>query len=279
MRMWGVLFSSGCSLLCVAGAVAVLAQAPSPSAAAPALQPYTAPDQSAQAGVPPGWKVTRGAETVIVMSGPNGESIALGNTFVARNAPFQASQAPANGIDVSIPNSASLAEKLTDLLEFAAAQSHGAAPNVKIGSSTPLPIAGLQCGRLAGTYTGPNGLLAFGALLCSLPVDVGGTYKIMFKLAQAPPNFAAQEKALAGAVFASYRIPPAMLQKKFAPHFAPAPAPVAPVGGGGMSPAMGSMIGGLRGADTASECMDLGVIREEPNWQLPRKCGGLAPND
>lgn len=262
---WTIVSTPLLLILCVAAGVN--AQSPAPATAAPALKPYTASDQSAQAGVPPGWQVTKGAETVIMMSGPNGENISLGQTFVARNAPFQASQPPANGIDVSIPNSASLAEKFTDLLEFAAAQSHGAAPNVKIASSGPLQVPSpLQCGSVAGTYTGPKGLVAFGALICSLPVDVGGTYKIMFKLAQAPPNIAAQEKALAGAVFASYRIPQAMLQKKLAPHFLP-PPPAPSVPGGGVSPMMPSPNDPVQNG-----CFDLVVIRETPDWQLPAKC-------
>lgn len=256
-------------------------QSPSSSAASastPALQPYTAPDQSAQAGVPPGWKVTKGSQTVISMTGPKGEMISLGQTFVAKNAAFQASAPPANGIDVSIPNSASLAEKFTDLLEFAAAQSHGPAPNAKIGSSTPLKVpAPFQCGSLAGTYTGPNGPLAFGVLICSLPVDIGGAYKIMFKLAQAPPDIAAQEKALAGAVFASYRLPQQWLQKKLAPHFMPPPAPPAGANAGSIA-GFNSAMSSLRAVNNSANCFDLGVIREEPNWQLPRSCGGLAPN-
>jgi len=290
MRKRGILSSQTVVLnafrfLCVAAIAGLTAcahsQPPSPSAAStstPALQSYTASDQSAQAGVPPGWKVTQGAQTVIAMTGPNLETISLGQTFVARNAPFQASQPPANGIDVSIPNSASLAEKFTDLLEFAAAQSHGAAPNVKIGSSTPLNVpAPFQCGSLAGTYTAPSGQLAFGVLICSLPVDIGGAYKIMFKLAQAPPNVAAQEKALAGAVFASYRIPQQWLQKKLAPHFVPPPAPPAGASAGALA-GFNSAMSSLRAVNNSANCFDLGVIREEPNWQLPRSCGGSAPN-
>jgi hypothetical protein len=98
----------------------------------------------------------------------------------------------------------------------------------------------------------------------------------MFKMAQAPPNVAAQEKALAGAVFASYKVPPAMLQKKLAPHFTPPPPvamPSAPgVAGGGGTPA-------IPGDSTNSECFDLVVIRETPKNQLPRKCGGTAPDE
>jgi hypothetical protein len=243
----------------------------------PQLQPYTAPDNSAQAGVPPGWKVTKGAETVIIMTGPNGENISLGTTFVVKNAAFQPGQKPANGIDLSMPNSASLDQKLTMLEQWGAAMSNKPDPEVKIASSTPIqvPIPNVQCGRIAGTLNSSNGPAAFGMLACSLPVDTGGTYKFMFKMAQAPPNVAAQEKALAGAVFASYKVAPAMLQKKIAPHFAPPPPPVrmpsTPVIGGGGVPSFGDT--------TNSECFDLVVIRETPKYQLPRKCGGTAPDE
>jgi len=286
MRVWGTL--SSCCLgrhflfFCAAASgimtLAAQAQTPSPSAAVPALQSYTAPDQSAQAGVPPGWKVTKGAETVIVMDGPKGEEIVLGNTFVVRNAPLQLGQKPANGIDLSMPNSASMDQKFTMLEQWGASVNGSADPQVKIASSTPFSLMGgrISCGRVSGSFNSLKGPVAFGLLICSLPVDTGGTYKLMMKLAQAPPDVASQEKALAGAVFASYRIPPAMVQKKFAPHFAP-PPPVAPAGSG--APGMSSTIGMLRGANDSAECMDLGVIREEPNWQLPRKCGCLAPND
>lgn len=281
-RTMGKLFPLSLSSALVLAALAAIAprsgaqQQPAASSG-PALTPYSASDGSVTAGVPPGWKVTKGGQTVVIMAGPSGETINLGQTFIARNAPFQASQPPANGVDVSIPNTASLAEKFTDLLEFAAAQSHTAAPNVKIGSSAPLKVPQpFQCGSISGTYTGTSGPLAFGVLLCSLPVDYGGTYKIMFKLAQAPPNIAAQEKALAGAVFASYRLPQQWLQRKLAPNIAPPQvAPTSPGSLAGFNAAMQSM----RAVDDSADCFDLGVIRDEPNWQLPRKCGGLGPNN
>lgn len=269
-----VAFASSLSLMCVAFAASALAQAP--AASAPSLTPYTAPDQSAQAGVPPGWQVTKGAETVIQMSGPNGESINLGSTFIVRNAPLQLGQQPSNGVDLSMPNSASIDQKFTMLEQWATSLNGAGDPQVKIASSTPIPVPvkGVQCGRVSGTFNTKTGPLAFGLLMCSLPVDVGGTYKVMFKMAQAPPNVAAQEKALAGAVFASYKVAPAMLQKKLAPHIIPPPAPRMPVGpgiGGGGMPAIGDT--------TGAECFDLVVIRETPKYQLPRKCGGTAPDE
>ncbi len=271
---FAILYSAG--LTAIFGAVFAMGaagQASSPSA--PQLQPYSASDQSAQAGLPPGWKVTKGTETVIIMSGPNGETITLGLTFVVKNAAFQLGQRPSNGIDLSMPNSASLDQKFTMLEQWGASLNNKPDPQVKIASNSPIPVPvqNVQCGRMSGTFTSMTGPVAFGLLMCSLPVDTGGTYKVMFKLAQAPPNVASQEKALAGAVFASYKIAPAMLQKKLAPHFAPPPPmPLTPgIGGGGMIQPLGD--------PTGSECFDLVVIRETPKYQLPRKCGGTAPDE
>jgi hypothetical protein len=270
------LFLSGLTAVLIA-ATAISAAGQASSQGTPQLQPYTAPDQSAQAGVPPGWKVTKGTETVIIMTGPNGETINLGGTFVIRNGAFQLGQEPSNGIDLSMPNAASLDQKFTMLEQWGAAMNKKPDPEVKIASSIPIPVPvpNMQCGRLAGTFTSMTGPVAFGMLMCSLPVDSGGAYKVMFKMAQAPPNVATQEKALAGAVFASYKIAPPMLQKKLAPHFAPPPPmrmPMPGVGGGG---------GGIPAIpdSTNSECFDLVVIRETPKYQLPRKCGGTAPDE
>lgn len=278
MRKWriqssGLIVSHLSSLvLCAAAlgltALAMQAQAPSPSASGPSLQTYTAPDQSAQAGVPPGWKVSKGAETVIIMDGPSGEEIALGTTFVVRNAPFQLGQKPANGVDLSMPNSASLAQKFTMMEQWGASLSNAADPQVRVASSTPIPVLGgkIPCGRMSGTFNSLKGPVTFGLLICSLPVDVGGTYKVMMKIAQAPPNVAAQEKALAGAVFASYKIPASMLQKKIAPHIAPPPAPAMSMGSAPAAP------GSIGNSPDTSGCFDLVVIRETPERLLPPQC-------
>jgi hypothetical protein len=39
-----------------------------------------------------------------------------------------------------------------------------------------------------------------------------------------------------------------------------------------------STIAGMRSSNRNAECFDLVVLRETPKSQLPRKCGGLAPN-
>jgi len=269
----GKLVSSGLAFA-IGATLAIGATGQAPTQGTPSLKPYTAPDQSVQAGIPPGWNVTKSGETVVIMTGPNGETINLGSTFIVRNAAFQLGQQPSNGIDMSMPNSASLDQKFTMLEQWGASLNNKPDPQVKIASNTAfqVPVQNVQCGRMSGTFNSMTGPVAFGILMCSLPVDTGGTYKVMFKLAQAPPNVAAQEKALAGAVFASYRVAPAMLQKKLAPHFTPAPMPVMPIGpGGGGMPSIGDT--------TGAECFDLSVLRETPNYRLPRKCGGTAPDE
>ncbi len=285
-------------LLVLATAVASLiacSRAPVPAAgaqstsAAPQLTPYTTPDQSASAGVPSGWKVTTGSQTVITMTGPSNETITLGNTMVVRNAAFQPGQKPANGIDLSMPNSASLSQKFTWILQQNAAIAGKSAPQLNIASSTPLqlPTSLGQCARIvASDPNGPSGATTIAALMCSLPIDSGGTYKVMFKLAQAPAAVAQQESALASAVFASYQIPQAWLQKKLAPN-TPAPASAASPSGAPMSAAqtnaetaaiLRSTAAQQAAVSNSANCFDLAVLRETPQRLLPRSCGGMAPN-
>ncbi len=175
------------------------------SAAAPAIQlaPYTAADQSASVGVPPGWKVTYDAQTVITMTGPQKEIISLGNTVVAKNAASAPGQQLANGINMSMPYSATLAQKFTMILQQSAAASGKSAPQVTIDSTTPLqlPAAIGECGRIVADVTGDQGATKVMAIFCSLPVDSGGTYKNIMLLAQAFVATAAQDAATAQAVF------------------------------------------------------------------------------
>ncbi len=238
------------------------------------LQPYTAPDQSASAGVPAGWKVTKGEQTVIQMSGPKGETIFLGNTMIARNAAFQAGQHGSGGTDLSMPYSANLTQKLTMILEQGAALGGKPAPQVSMTSATPiqLPPSLGQCGRFVANVTSPDGPMKIMGAICSLPLDSGGIYKNIMLLAQAPASLAAQDAPVASAVFSSYRIPTAMLSKKLASFTQP---PIVVPGAGGARMPAGAM---PMMDDTSADCFDLGVIRELPPSQLPLKCGGRLPN-
>jgi hypothetical protein len=258
------------------------AASPTPASPAIALQPYTAPDQSASAGVPSGWQVTKGDQTVITFSGPQGETVSLGNTFVAQNAAFQAGQRGANGIDLSMPYSATLPQKLTMIIQQGAAIGGKPVPQVTVNSATPiqLPAALGQCGRFVASLAGGSANVKVMAVFCSLPLDSGGAYKNIMLYAQAPAAVAAQSAPTALAIFQSYRIPAAWLQKKLSPHFAPA---MAASGGAANSAAAAAAINrstiiSAAAVNNSANCFDLSVLRETPTYDLPRSCGGTKPD-
>jgi hypothetical protein len=247
------------------------------------LQPYTAPDQSASAGVPAGWKVASGNQTVIVINGPQGETLSLGNTFVAQNAPFNAGQRGANGIDLSMPSSATLPQKLTMIIQQGAAIAGKAVPQVTVNSATPiqLPASLGQCGRFVASLTGSGGNMKVMAVFCSLPLDSGGAYKNIMLYAQAPAAVAAQSAPTALAIFQSYRIPAAWLQKKLAPHFAPPQATASAGSTNALAEAAAinrSAAIGSAAINTSVNCFDLTVLRGTPTYDLPRSCGGTKPD-
>jgi hypothetical protein len=262
-------------------------QTAKPAAATPAatpaipLQPYTASDQSASAGVPSGWKVTSGAQTVIQLTGPNGESVSLGNTAIAKNAAFQLGQKPASGIDLSMPATATLEQKFTMIFQQSVAVAGKAQPQLTLDSSTPLqlPASIGQCARLIADVSGQQGAMKMLAVFCSLPVDSGGTYKNIMLVAQAPAATAAQSAPIAQAIFQSYRIPTTWLQKKLAPFTAPAQsAASAAVSNAEAAAITREAMQSSAAISNSANCFDLTVLRETPTYQLPRSCGGTMPD-
>jgi hypothetical protein len=253
------------------------AQTPAPTIQ---LQSYTAPDKSASAGVPQGWKVTQSGQTVIQMTGPQGETIFLGNTMVAKNAAFQLGQRGPNGSDLSMPYATPLAQKFTMIIQQGAVLQGKPSPQVTITSTTPIqfPATLGQCARLVASATSAQGPMKVMAAVCSLAPDANGFYKNMMLMAMAPAATAALSAPIASAIFQSYRIPTAMLQKKLAPFSLPAPPPSTSGGGKAPAPSAGSIIGGEKSADIMATCMDLEVLRNTPNNKLPKECGGTAPN-
>ncbi len=262
-----------------------VAPASSPAAATAPLQKYTAPDQSASAGVPTGWQVTQGKDTVIQMKGPQGVEVSLGNTIIAKNAPFQAGARGTNGTDISMPYSASLAQKLGMIVQQGAALAGKPLSQMALNSSTPiqLPPQLGQCARMVASFTGDQGPMKMMVVFCSLPLDAGGDYKNIFLDAQGPAAVAAAAVPTVQAIFRSYSIPPTWLQRKLAPVNA---APTAAA----MSPAqMQAEAAGVRALNSATNyaaqsslvqanCFDLSVLRETPTYELPRSCGGTKPD-
>jgi hypothetical protein len=171
---------------------------------------------------------------------------------------------------------APLTQKLTMIIQQNAAVAGKPAPQINITSATPiqLPAALGQCGRFIADINGAQGQMKIMGVLCSLPLDSGGAYKNIMLMAQAPAAVAAQSAPTAQAIFQSYRIPTAWLQKKLTPHTAPPPPPARAAASAAMMNS--STILGEAGADNSANCFDLAVLRETPTYQLPRILGTLG---
>ena len=254
----------------LAGASLATAQQSTPIPPTP-LQTYTASDQSASVGVPAGWNVTKAEYGIIQMSGPKGESISLGNTLFIQNGPFQPGQ-KANGlISMTIPNQATLAQKYAIVWQQAAAAAGDPTERVSVTSATPVPLGNIaQCGIFLGTQTNAKGASNFESRFCSLPMDTNGVYKLFWMTAVIPASLATQERATAEAVLSSYRPSLASLKAILQPATPPLPPMSVAAPGGG--PAESSTAYAEQMADESSTCMDEGVIRQEPEWQLPPYC-------
>jgi hypothetical protein len=251
-----------------------LATASAQGSAAPpsvALQAYTAPDKSATVGVPAGWKVTKGEFGVIQMSGPQGEAISLVNGVFVKNGPFQLGQKAMGPISMTMPYQATLAQKYAMIWQQAAAAAGDSSEKVNMISATPIPLGNLaQCATFLGTQTNAKGASNFESKFCCLPMDTNGVFKLFWMNATIPAAQAAQERATAEAVLASYKLSADSLKIMLKPATPPMPAPSGggAGGGGGESSAMYAE----RMADETSTCMDEGVIRETPERLLPAYC-------
>lgn len=270
LRLVTICALAGC--FAIAGATMTTAQqASSPAAATPvALQPYTAPDGSATAGVPAGWKVTKGQNGVIQMSGPNGEMVSLGNGVFVMNGAFQPGRKGNGPIAMTMPYQATLAQKYAMIWQEASIEGGDPTEKVSIISSTPIPLGKVaQCGIFLGSQTNKKGPSKFESRFCSLPMDTNGVFKLFWMNADIPAALAAQERATAEAVLSSYKPSPASLRLILQPATPPMP-PVTggSAGGGGESSAAYA----ARMATESSTCMDEGVIREVPERLLPPYC-------
>jgi len=300
-------------------------------------QQYTAPDQTASVDLPAGWHVTKSGHGLIDAAGPNGEAVDLGRVIVARDAAFQPGNRGGDGADINLPYKATLDQKFTMIVQSSAAVAHRPAPQVSIISTIPveMPAEFGQCARILGGISGQSGPEKFEVAFCSLPIDAGGLYKNIFKLATVPARLAAQQRPTLEAVMRSFRIPEDLVGQLFEPASTQsgstggdasqgkngaqgdsaqantaqgnaAPATAARANGatpnasrGNAPPAQASRstqqqtgaqdiaeanainaktIAGMRSSNRNAQCFDLVVLRETPKSQLPRKCGGYAPN-
>jgi hypothetical protein len=218
-------------LFAIPVATTARAQATSPAAAAVLLQPYTAPDKSASAGVPSGWQVTNAGSGDLAMTGPGGEAVNF-KVIVAHDGAFQLGQRGPSGADLTMPSSARLSDKLVMVLEQQAALNGMPVPQLKYLYQAPIkmPAGTGQCGMFAiSAAGGANPADAMG-IFCSLDDSSAKFFKTFLMYGAAPATIAADTVPTVEAVFKSYKLAPGWTQKILAPY---TPADAADPGPGG----------------------------------------------
>jgi len=255
-----------CVLAIAAFAIASLlnARAPMAVASTATLKTVTTADKTASVGLPDGWKLAKGSNGFVYVTGPNDERINLGVLVVAKNAPSGSGNLGGNVV-FALPFSASLKDKFTTILQTGATKQGSPQPQITFAgqSATKLPM----CSLFLGGWTAAAQSVKFEAVLCSLQPDYLGLYKNLVFLAQVPLSLAAKDRPIVEKIVGSYRVTPDMFKKMLSPY---TPAP--PRASGGVMPALAPYQD-----PTNSDCFDYNVIRESPPWEVPMHCGGLQP--
>jgi hypothetical protein len=234
------------------------------NAASVTLKTVSTDDKTASVGVPSGWKLAKGSNGYVYVTGPSDQRINLGVIVIGKNA------APGSDLQgevaFALPYSSSLKDKFTTILQAGATKSGMPQPQVTIASTTQTKLP--MCSKLLGGFTASGNSTKFEAVICSLKPDFLGLYKNIVFMAQVPASRAAQDRPIVEQIVMSYRVTPAMFKKMLATY---TPLPPMPAGGGmpaGIAPYQDP---------TNSDCFDYNVIRESPPWEVPMHCGGTMP--
>jgi hypothetical protein len=215
------------------------------------------------------------------MSGPQGEVIDLGEGFIAHDGPFQLGQKGPDGSNMTMPYSAKLSDKLIMVFQQRAALNGNPTPQLKFLYGAPLQSlpAGFQCGvfviSASGIATPADAL----GIFCSLPEDSAQFFKNFLIFGSAPTALASKDAPTVAAVIKSFKIPPAWLQKKFAPFTAPASA--SPNQGPGSAAEVQMYLNAMenqqRVIDIGAQCTGAGLVGPA-NLHQALECGDLPSN-
>jgi hypothetical protein len=230
------------------------------SRASAQLTTATTDDKTASVGIPNGWKLAKGSNGFVYVTGPNDQRVSLGVIVVAKNGP--AGSGTTGEVAFALPFSATLKEKFTTILQAGAAKQGLAKPEITFASEAPAKLP--MCSRLFGSTTAGSDSKKFEGVICSLRPDWLGLYKNIVFLLQVPSSRAAQDRPIVEQIAASYRVTPDMFKKMLAPYTA-LPPQQPPTG---LAPYQDP---------TNSDCFDYNVIRESPPWEVPMHCGGTKP--
>jgi hypothetical protein len=226
------------------------------------LTTATTDDKTASVGIPEGWKLAKGSNGFVYVTGPNDERVNLGVIVVAKNGP--AGSGTTGEVAFALPFSATLKEKFMTILVAGAAKQGLPKPEITVASEVPTKLP--MCSRLFGSTTAGSDSKKFEGVICSLRPDWLGLYKNIVFLLQVPSSRAAQDRPIVEQIAASYRVTPDMFKKMLAPYTALPPQQPLPTG---LAPYQDP---------TNSDCFDYNVIRESPPWEVPMHCGGTRPN-
>ena len=233
-------------------------------AATSALKTASNSDKTASVGLPDGWKLAKGSNGYIYVTGPNDDRINLGAIILLKNAPVGSNVS--GDVRFAMPYRSSFKDKFTTIIQSGAALQGSPVPQLTYASQMPLRLP--MCTRLLGSSTAAGQSRKFEAILCSLRPDYLGFYKNILFIANIPSNRVAQDRALVEKIVQSYRLTPAMFKRMLSAY---TPLPPAPVG------APATYVGAPYQDPTNSDCFDYNVIRESPPWEVPMHCGGTQP--
>jgi hypothetical protein len=236
------------------------------SRASAQLTTATTDDKTASVGVPAGWKLAKGSNGFVYVTGPNDQRVNLGVIVIGKNGP--PGTATSGEVAFALPFAATLKEKFTTILQAGAAKQGVPKPEIAFASENPTKLP--MCSRLFGSTTAGSDSRKFEGVICSLKPDWLGLYKNIVFLAEVPSSRAAQDRPVVEQIAASYRVTPDMFKKMLAPY-----TPLPPRPAGGATPAMPSLA--PYQDPTNSDCFDYNVIRESPPWEVPMHCGGIKP--
>jgi hypothetical protein len=252
-------------------AIAVLAIASilfvqaSMTAASTTLKTVTTDDKTASIGIPSGWKLSKGLNGYVAVTGPSDEIISLGAIVIVKNAPSGTGNLQGE-VAFAMPFSASLKDKFTTIIQTGAAKQGQPQPEISIASQTRTKLP--MCAKLLGGWSAGAQSRKFEAVVCSLQPDYLGLYKNLVFLAQVPSNLATKDRPIVEQIVESYRVTPDMFKKMVAAYTKRPPV----MSSGGAMPVMAPYQD-----PTNSDCFDYNIIRESPPWEVPMHCGGLQP--
>jgi len=243
---------------------AILISLSSMSLASTTLKTATTTDKTASVGLPGGWKLAKGLNGYVYITGPSDERINLGVIVIAKNAPSGSNIS--GEVAFALPFSASLRDKFTTIVQGGAAKAGTPQPQITFASQAPTKLP--MCSLFLGGWTAGADSRKFEAVLCSLQPDVLGLYKNLVFMAQVPSGLAMKDRPIVEQIVQSYRVTPAMFKKMVAPY---TPLPPASVSGGRTMPGIAPY------EMPNTDCFDYTVIRESPPWEMPMHCGGWQP--